>query len=98
MLKRDNCKNCVSRCEHAGKDREFVCRGGKSCKVSPSPDNNLEAAIRFCEAIRTLADKPENLSNLESYLTSHFAEWLKKWANTPDAISTELKSFAEMEF
>ena len=22
MLKRDNCKNCVSGCEHAGKDRE----------------------------------------------------------------------------
>ncbi len=29
---RDNCKNCIAQCEHAGKDREFVCRNGKSCK------------------------------------------------------------------
>lgn len=28
----DNCKNCASRCEHAGKDREFVYRES-SCKV-----------------------------------------------------------------
>ena len=34
MIKYDNCKTCVSRCEHAGKDREFVCPGGKSCKVT----------------------------------------------------------------
>lgn len=33
-IKYDNCKNCVARCEHAGKDREFVCMGGKSCKVT----------------------------------------------------------------
>lgn len=33
-MKYDNCKNCVSQCEHAGKDREFICRGGKSCKVT----------------------------------------------------------------
>lgn len=34
MIKYDNCKTCVARCEHAGKDREFVCPGGKSCKVT----------------------------------------------------------------
>ena len=28
----DNCKDCVSNCEHAGKDREFICIGGVSCK------------------------------------------------------------------
>lgn len=32
-LRYDNCKECVSRCEHAGKDREFVYRGDKSCKI-----------------------------------------------------------------
>lgn len=32
----DNCKDCISQCEHAGKDREFVCRNGKSCKVVAS--------------------------------------------------------------
>lgn len=34
MIKYDNCKTCVARCEHAGKDREFVCPSGKSCKVT----------------------------------------------------------------
>lgn len=32
-MKYDNCKDCTSKCEHAGKDREFVCPGGISCKV-----------------------------------------------------------------
>lgn len=31
-MKHDNCKDCKSNCEHAGKDREFVCIGGVSCK------------------------------------------------------------------
>lgn len=35
-IKRDNCKDCKSHCEHAGKDREFICRGGISCKVTRS--------------------------------------------------------------
>ena len=30
---RDNCKDCTSSCEHAGKDREFVCVKGVSCKT-----------------------------------------------------------------
>ena len=42
---RDNCKNCSSSCEHAGKDREFVCVKGVSCKiVNPKPD--LVAVVR----------------------------------------------------
>jgi len=35
-MKYDNCKGCCSQCEHAGKDREFVCPGGVSCKVTRS--------------------------------------------------------------
>ena len=31
-LVKDNCKDCVANCEHAGKDREFICIGGVSCK------------------------------------------------------------------
>lgn len=31
---RDNCKECVSECEHAGKDRDFTCINGISCKVT----------------------------------------------------------------
>ena len=32
-LSYDNCKKCVSKCEHAGKDRPF-CYRDKSCKVT----------------------------------------------------------------
>ena len=54
-------------------------------------------AAEFCEAIRTLANKPENLDNLESYLTYSFNKWLKTWANSPENIAAEMKEFAEME-
>lgn len=53
-IKYDNCKTCVSRCAHAGKDREFVCPGGISCKV--------ESTITFGDYIRQLSD--DNLSKL----------------------------------
>ena len=59
--------------------------------------NYEEQAIQFCEAIRTLATKPENLENLESYLSRHFSEWISKWANSPENIAAEMKEFAEME-
>lgn len=34
VIKYDNCKNCHSLCIHAGKDREFVCINGVSCKIT----------------------------------------------------------------
>lgn len=55
-------------------------------------------AVQFCEAIRTIASKPENLNNLESYLTYHFAEWLQKYANTPEGLAAEMREFANMEW
>ena len=33
-IKYDNCKKCSSRCIHAGKDRDFVCINGVSCKIT----------------------------------------------------------------
>ena len=56
-----------------------------------------EQATQFCEAIRTLANKPENLENLESYLSQHFSEWISNWANSPASLAEEMKEFAEME-
>lgn len=56
-----------------------------------------QTAKLFCEALRTIAGKPENLDNLESYLSYHFAEWMNKYANTPENITAELKNFADME-
>lgn len=56
-----------------------------------------QAAARFCGAIREIAKKPDNLDNLECYLSYHFATWLEKRANTPDAIADELREFATMK-
>ena len=97
MIKYDNCKNCVSSCEHAGKDREFVCPGGISCKVLYAPDRAEKAAADFVEAIKRLAENPQNLENLQIYLSRHFPEWLERYANTPEKIATEMLSFANME-
>ena len=54
-------------------------------------------AEQFCNAIRELANKPENLQNLESYLEYHFDKWMEKYASTPDDIAAEMSSFAQME-
>lgn len=49
------------------------------------------------ESIRTLASKPDNLDNLEIYLSLHFGEWLEKYARYPETIAAELQNFAEMD-
>jgi hypothetical protein len=47
---RDNCKDCTSSCEHAGKDREFVCVKGVSCKtVKPKPE--MVAVVRCKDCV-----------------------------------------------
>ena len=56
-----------------------------------------QTAKQFCEALKTIAGKPENLENLEAYLSMHFDKWLDKFANTPENITAELKQFAEMD-
>lgn len=54
------------------------------------------AAHQFCEAIKSFAAKPDNLDNLENYLSRHFAEWMEKYANTPEDLTCELREFANM--
>ena len=56
----------------------------------------IEAA-QFCNAIRELANKPENLQNLESYLEYHFDKWMEKYASTPEDMTAEMSNFAQME-
>ena len=56
-----------------------------------------QAAADFVEAIKLIATEPDNLDNLESYLSRHFSEWISKWANTPEDLAAEMKMFAEME-
>ena len=61
MIKYDNCKDCCSKCEHAGKDREFVCPGGISCKVVNSNITIRCTAAQFetiKNALEYFADLP----------------------------------------
>ena len=54
-------------------------------------------AERFIDAIAKLADNPKNLDNLERYLSHHFGEWIDKFANTPEGLTTEIEQFAKMD-
>ena len=56
-----------------------------------------KTAQQFIEAIKTISEKPQNLENLEIYLSYHFPAWLEKFANSPEKITAELKAFAEMD-
>ena len=62
-----------------------------------SPDQTRKAASDFVEAIKRLAENPQNLENLQSYLEQHFALWLKRYANTPENMAAEMLSFANIE-
>ena len=53
-------------------------------------------AAQFCEYIRTIVSKPDNLDNLESYLSFSFGDWLKKYANNPANMAAEMREFANM--
>lgn len=59
--------------------------------------NSEKVAEQFIEAIKLMAEKPDNLNNFECYLSYHFAEWLKVYANTPETMVAEFRSFAEMK-
>jgi predicted DNA-binding ribbon-helix-helix protein len=54
-----------------------------------------EAKI-FVDAIKKLGENEDALFNFESYLSVHFGEWLKQFANTPEELAYEMKSFSEM--
>ena len=59
--------------------------------------NNKESAKMFIDAIVELANKPDNLYNFESYLSRHFDKWIENFANTPEGLAIEMKSFANMD-
>lgn len=58
---------------------------------------NKKLAQDFCNAIKLLAEKPENLENLEHYLTHCFYTWYNIIVTTPEELVSELAHFAEME-
>ena len=45
-IKYDNCKDCHSRCVHAGKDRKFVCINGVSCNITTGKSQTNADRIR----------------------------------------------------
>ena len=59
--------------------------------------NREELAEKFINAIKEIASKPDNLDNLECYLSHHFDVWMEKFANSPEGLTSEVKHFAEME-
>ena len=64
MIKYDNCKDCCSKCEHAGKDREFICPGGVSCKVLESGlEERYKAVLKRLPA-SILLNLPEELKEV----------------------------------
>ena len=68
-----------------------------NCKIAFDPARQEKAARDFAKAIRVIASKPDNMDNLELYLSYHFAVWLEKYAHTPEHMAAEMREFAEME-
>ena len=56
-----------------------------------------KVAEQFVNAIESIAEKPENLDNLQWYLSYHIEAWVKKYANTPEGLTAEMVEFANME-
>jgi len=59
--------------------------------------NYEEQAKMFCDAIKTFAENPYGLENLELYLSIHFKPWLEKYASTPWDMATEMREFASIK-
>ena len=58
---------------------------------------NSQLAKKFIKAIRTIAEKENNLNNFQLYLSIHFDKWMEKFASNPEGLTAELESFANME-
>lgn len=81
-MKRDNCKNCQNRnCEHFGKDREFVCINGISCKVEKE-----EKKMKYLEQIK------ENIRNYinENYTNEEISEKMEDRDSFEEELNDDL--------
>lgn len=59
--------------------------------------NYSRQAKSFTDAIKKLAENPDGLKRLESYLSQHFGEWVDRYAHTPEGLVSELLMFAEIK-
>ena len=60
-------------------------------------NNNEFYSKALCDAIRKFAENPAALENFELYLNRHFDIWFKKYANTPDGLTSEFYQFSTIE-
>lgn len=65
-IKYDNCKDCHSGCVHAGKDRNFVCINGVSCKITTGKSQTN------ADRIRAMSD--EDLAKILNAFNAYFDE------------------------
>ena len=78
----DNCKNCKSHCEHAGKDREFICHNGESCKVvseektihcTPAQFETIKSSLEYFADLPWWDIEPEQLAEVKEALKAVYA-------------------------
>ena len=77
-IKHDNCKNCRSRCIHAGKDRDFVCINGVSCKITTGKSQTN--AVTAQEWISVKDRLPEEKVNCIVYYRHAYCDNDDYWA------------------
>jgi hypothetical protein len=83
-MKYDNCKNCQNRnCEHFGKDREFVCINGISCKIEKAEE---EKKMTYLEQIK------EDIRNHieENYTNEEISEKMENRDEFEEMLNDEL--------
>lgn len=83
-MKRDNCKNCHNmNCEHFGKDREFVCINGISCKIEKAEE---EKKMTYLEQIK------EDIRNYieENYTSEEISEKMEDRDEFEEMLNDEL--------
>lgn len=83
-MKYDNCKNCQNRnCEHFGKNREFVCINGISCKIEKVEE---EKKMTYLEQVK------EDIRNYieENYTTEEITEKMEDRDEFEEMLNDEL--------
>ena len=83
-MKYDNCKNCQNRnCEHFGKNREFVCINGVSCKIEKAEE---EKKMTYLEQIK------EDIRNhiKENYTNEEISEKMEDRDEFEEMLNDEL--------
>ena len=91
-MKRDNCKNCHNmNCEHFGKDREFVCINGISCKMEKIEKEEKKMTyleqikVDIMEAIKSEYSMDEIMEKMKD--RDSFQEELDELLWTDDAVT-----------